>query len=104
MENNKRQCEVNGVIGYFHCWEKFSELQMDETVGYYLCSGVRAIVEFHDGVKQVPPQEVRFMDEDSLSLLNKNINMLENKLDVMENELIEELVGLSDLLSILFAK
>lgn len=99
MENNKRLCEVDGVIGYFHCWETYYELLQDETVGCYLHCGVRAIVEFHDGVKQIAPDQIRFLDEDSIFLLNKNIEMLENKLADMEDKLVEDL---TDFVTLLF--
>lgn len=62
-----RLCEVNGEIGYFHCWEHWANVV---DAGFAVSSHpggqvarVHAIVEFKDGVKRVDPSYIKFCDE-----------------------------------------
>lgn len=79
MENKKRLCEVNGVIGYFHCWEHYSTPCTRYPEG--LVFGVSGIVEFPEGVQYVEPDQIRFVDEEALVLtkINNDINEAEFK-------------------------
>ena len=67
IENEKRLCNVNGEIGYFHRWESFSKpLEASPLVGGApagVFSKVFGIVEFKDGVRRVDPTDVHFCDE-----------------------------------------
>lgn len=77
MENDLRLCKVNGVIGYFHCWEHWSRPTAAELTiggrpaGQY--SQVYGIVEIPDGVRRVEPDSIVFCDEknDLLHKFNK---------------------------------
>lgn len=79
MENKKRLCEVNGVIGYFHCWEHYSTPCTRDPEG--LVCGVSGIVEFPEGVQYVEPDQIRFVDEEAhvLTKINNDINEAEFK-------------------------
>lgn len=74
----RRLCEVNGELGYFHCWEHYSTVvdpspmiggSPGGTVSY-----VNAIIETKDGVIRVPATSVKFCDEENAILagLEKN--------------------------------
>lgn len=66
-ESNLRLCEVNGKLGYFHTWERYSKpIEASPLVGGApagVISLVFGIVEFSDGVKRVYPYEIKFRDE-----------------------------------------
>lgn len=67
-----RLCEVKGELGYFHLWERYSDV-IDASP---LCGGhpagqigqVYGIVEFKDGVRRVNPVFIKFCDEKNASL------------------------------------
>ena len=77
IENEKRLCNVNGEIGYFHRWEDFSKpIEASPFIGGApagVFSKVFGIVEFKDGVRRVDPTDVHFCDEQNQTLwaLNK---------------------------------
>lgn len=62
-----RLCEVNGKLGYFHCWEHYSRpVEASPLVGGApagVISMAYGIVEFPDGVKRVDPYQIKFCDE-----------------------------------------
>ena len=70
--NVRRECVVNGKVGYFCCWEQYAEV-----VGPSLMTGghpggqlaaVHAIVEFDEGVRRVSVADIKFTDEIHKSL------------------------------------
>lgn len=73
----KRLCNVNGKIGYFHRWEDYSRpLDASPLIGGApagVFSGTYGIVEFPDGVRRVDPTQIVFCDEQNQTLwaLNK---------------------------------
>ena len=54
-----RLCEVDGELGYFHCWERRICGDQIQVVG---------IVEFSDCVKRVDPESIAFRDEENALL------------------------------------
>lgn len=74
----KRLCDVDGRIGYFHCWEHYMDvvrpgLTYDSHPGGQL-SCIHTIVEFDDGkVERVELSKLKFIDETNafLSGINK---------------------------------
>lgn len=72
----KRLCNINGKIGYFHRWENFSKpleaspLVSGAPAGIF--SKTYAIVEFPDCVKRVDPTQVLFCDEQNQALWELN--------------------------------
>lgn len=63
----RRECVVNGKVGYFCCWEQYAEvvepsLMMGGHPGGQLAA-VYAIVEFDEGVRRVNIAEIQFTDE-----------------------------------------
>lgn len=73
----RRLCKVKNELGYFHCWEHYSEpVPAGLTIGSPpagVISYVLGIVEFEDGVRHVDPTEIKFCDEEHANLyaLNK---------------------------------
>lgn len=72
-----RLCKVNNELGYFHCWEHYSEpvpagLAIGSSPAGFV-SYVSGIVEFEDGIRHVDPTEIKFCDEEHANLcaLNK---------------------------------
>ena len=59
-----RLCEVNGKLGYFHCWEQYSTVlpSIGSLPGGREAS-VFGIVEFEDRVARIRPWEIKFNDE-----------------------------------------
>lgn len=78
MENKKRLCEVNSVIGYFHCWEHYSTPCARYPEG--LVCGVSGIVEFPEGVQYVEPDQIHFIDEEALILAQINNDIIEENM------------------------
>lgn len=72
----RRLCEVDGKIGYFHCWEHFSKpVPAGLTIGSApagIISGVFGIVELTDGVHLVDPTDIKFCDEEHATLCMQN--------------------------------
>lgn len=78
---NVRLCKVKDKLGYFHCWEHYSNVIVPSPMigghpgGTISC--VYAIIEFEDGVKRIKDiSSIKFCDEDNaiLSELNKPKN------------------------------
>lgn len=65
----RRLCQVKDELGYFHCWEHFSQpVPAGLTIGSPpagVISYVSGIVEFADGVERVDPTDIRFCDEEN---------------------------------------
>ena len=77
IRNELRLCKVHGEVGYFHCWEHFSQpVPAGTTPGSPpagVVSYVSGIVEFENGVRRVDPVAIHFCDETyaELSMWNK---------------------------------
>ena len=76
MNNNKlRLCKVRGELGYFHCWEHYSDvIPASPLVGGApagVISRVFGIVETANGVKRVDASLIQFCDE-----INANLNTM----------------------------
>lgn len=71
-----RLCEVNGEIGYFHCWEHWANVVDASPLRGGHPGGqvgrVYGIVEFSDGVKRVDPVKIKFCDETNAILTDFN--------------------------------
>lgn len=68
----RRECVVNGKVGYFCCWEQWADTiapssMMDGHPGGQLAA-VNAIVEFDEGVRRVSFTDIKFTDEIHKSL------------------------------------
>lgn len=72
VKQERRLCEVNGRVGYFHCWYNYSKpvpaslLQGGAPAG--VISDVYGIVEFSDHVDLVNPVDIKFCDEENQML------------------------------------
>ena len=64
IQPERRLCEVDGRLGYFHCWESYND---------YFYGYVIGIVEFSDGVQRLDPSRIKFVDDQNreLELLEK---------------------------------
>lgn len=77
LKYERRLCKVKNELGYFHCWEHYSEpVPARLAIGSSPAGFVRyvsGIVEFEDGVRHVDPTEIKFCDEEHANLcaLNK---------------------------------
>ena len=64
-----RLCEVNGELGYFHCWEHWSNVIDTSPLRGGHPGGqigqVHGIIEFTDGVRRVDPSKIKFCDEEN---------------------------------------
>lgn len=72
----RRLCEVNGEIGYFHTWESYSTVVDASPIrgghpGGQI-SQVYGLVEFVDGVRRVSPTTIKFCDEENSILKDFN--------------------------------
>lgn len=67
-----RLCEVDGELGYFHCWEHWSNVIDASPLRGGHPGGqigqVYGIVEFTDGVRRVDPSKIKFRDEENALL------------------------------------
>lgn len=67
-----RLCEVNGELGYFHCWEHWSNVIDASPLRGGHPGGqigqVYGIVEFTDGVRRIDPAKIKFCDEENALL------------------------------------
>ena len=72
IRHELRLCKVNNELGYFHCWEHYSNpVHAGLTIGSPpagVISYVSGIVEFEDGVRRVDPTEIEFCDEEHATL------------------------------------
>lgn len=72
-----RLCEVTGELGYFHCWEHWSNVVAASPLRGGHPGGqigqVYGIVEFSGEVRRVDPSKIRFKDEtnDVLRMMNE---------------------------------
>ena len=80
-----RCCEVDGKLGYFHCWERYRDILAPGLIAgshpdrqYYRVLG---IVEFSDGVERVDPSRIKFNDEENctLRMMQKERDKLKSK-------------------------
>lgn len=77
LKYERRLCKVNHELGYFHCWEHYSNpVPAGLTIGSPsagVISYVSGIVEFDDGIRRVDPTAIKFCDEEHANLcaLNK---------------------------------
>lgn len=77
IRHELRLCKVNNELGYFHCWEHYSNpVPAGLTIGSPpagVISYVSGIVEFDDGIRRVDPTAIKFCDEEhsNLCALNK---------------------------------
>ena len=76
-----RLCKVNlgasyDELGFFHCWEHFSQpIGASPFAGGApagVISKVYGVVEFADGVRSVLPEKIKFCDEDNAYLVEMN--------------------------------
>lgn len=76
IRHELRLCKVDNELGYFHCWEHFSNpVPAGLTIGSPpagIISYVSGIVEFEDGVRHVDPTEIKFCDEEHADLCTLN--------------------------------
>ena len=76
LKYERRLCKVNHELGYFHCWEHYSNpVPAGLTIGSLpagVISYVSGIVEFEDGVRHVDPTEIKFCDEEHANLCTLN--------------------------------
>lgn len=65
----RRLCEVNGELGYFHCWEQYSTTvpSIGSLPGRQE-THMFGIVEFKDRVARILPWEIKFNDEENYTL------------------------------------
>ena len=90
VEWEKRLCEVDGELGYFHTWEQWSNvvnaspLRDGHPAGQI--SEVFGIIEFQDRVERVRPNRIKFCDEIN-AVLTKMTEAIEK---------VKELEGVSD--------
>ena len=83
VEFPTRLCEVKGELGYFHLWERWSNVIPGVTIAQqgrkmfgFLRGGhpagqieqVYGIVEFKGGVRRVDPVSIKFCDEENAAL------------------------------------
>lgn len=85
---SERLCCVNGVFGYFQCWEFYADVispspMIGGTPGGQI-SRVYGIVEFSDRVQRVDPSAIHFIDEKNLSLYSlANNTIKENPVEII---------------------
>lgn len=70
IKRELRLCRVNGKVGYFHCWEHYS----NGAISY-----VRALVEFPEGMGYADPKDLKFCDETHADLYAMDKFEKENK-------------------------
>lgn len=89
IEFKTRLCEVDGKLGYFHCWEQFAEpIPPSAMVGGPpggQMSRVYGIVEFRDRVRRVAPFDIKFIDDQN-AILSEMSEHFENLKMKGENE------------------
>lgn len=82
-----RLCEVDGELGYFHCWEHWSNVIDASPLRGGHPGGqigqVYGIVEFTDGVRRVDPSKIKFCDEENALLTEMGKHM---KVCILSND------------------
>lgn len=72
ITDERRECVVNGKVGYFCCWEQYANVvEPSPMTGGHpggQLAAVYAIVEFDDGVRRVSIADIQFTDEIHKSL------------------------------------
>lgn len=72
ITDERRECVVNGNVGYFCCWEQYANVvEPSPMTGGHpggQLAAVYAIVEFDDGVRRVSIADIQFTDEIHKSL------------------------------------
>lgn len=65
----RRLCEVDGKLGYFHCWEQYATTvpQIGHLPGGQE-SHLYGIVEFSKSIRRVNPEDIRFVDGENRDL------------------------------------
>jgi hypothetical protein len=68
-----RLCEVDGELGYFHCWEHWSNVIDASPLRGGHPGGqigqIYGIVEFKDGVRRIDPAKIKFCDDENAILV-----------------------------------
>ena len=76
IKKELRLCKVNNELGYFHCWEQYSDvIAPGLTVGSHpggQYSRTFGIIEFYDRIERVDPLKIQFVDEINNYLHIKN--------------------------------
>lgn len=76
VKKELRLCKVGNELGYFHCWEQYSNVvQPGFTIGSHeggQYSRVFGIVEFPNLVMRVDPTNIQFVDEEHKVLEDMN--------------------------------
>lgn len=74
IQPERRLCEVDGKLGYFHCWAQYATTvpQIGPLPGGQE-SHLYGIVEFSNGVQRLDPTCIKFVDDQNreLELLEK---------------------------------
>lgn len=89
-----RLCEVNGELGYFHCWEHWSNVIDASPLRGGHPGGqigqVYSIVEFKDGIRRVDPSKIKFCDikYQSMNLTLKFTNGVPSESIIVDRALI----------------
>ncbi len=83
VKKELRLCHVLGKVGYFHCWEHYSNVVPESLLrgGYPggTISFVRALVEFPEGMGYADPKDLKFCDETHADLCAMDKFEKENK-------------------------
>jgi hypothetical protein len=69
IQPERRLCEVDGKLGYFHCWAQYATTvpQIGPLPGGQE-SHLYEIVEFSKSIRRVNPEDIRFVDEENSNL------------------------------------
>ena len=69
IQPERRLCEVDGKLGYFHCWAQYATTvpQIGPLPGGQE-SHLYGIVEFSKSIRRVNPKDIRFVDEENSDL------------------------------------
>lgn len=69
IQPERRLCEVDGKLGYFHCWAQYATTvpQIGPLPGGQE-SHLYGIVEFSKSIRRVNPEDIRFVDEENHNL------------------------------------
>ena len=83
VKKELRLCRVLGRVGYFHCWEHYSDVVPENPLRNGHPGGtisfVRALVEFPEGMGYADPEDLKFCDETHAYLCEMDKIEKENK-------------------------
>lgn len=83
VKKELRLCHVLDKVGYFHCWEHYSDVIPESLLrgGHPggTISFVRALVEFPEGMGYADPEDLKFCDETHAYLCGMDKIEKENK-------------------------